>query len=498
MAFARQLVYGNCTCKDDVDLKSITSWDVVVKAFRVHMGLEEGRELIVCIDELGLLNTHLQDIYREANPDEERVKRLALDRCKALRTALMKYQDDCTARGLPEIRFVWTSLTYLFDEELQESKGSKRMIEQIPLHNLDGEGAWELLGQGLQEVVEKSNTLQWAFQMCSGNPRAIVDGFKANYNDVAENITDGHIILVGKIMQACRFETVHHSLVSENIYSVLTCSLSHDAKSSLQEKGALQSDSNGIDFINPALVYSWASTERACSEFQQQKTWVRDYFGSDKLMDPKMFERQTLVYEALLHMAFAVKKLEPTVEDYFAPAFVVAELKELKIKPDRTISIFEPTSLENLSGEELYNKLRKGCRIYSNYVSQAGVDIMIPLFLKDSQGLRLLCCQNKLISEVEGLKKVEDKAVDIDAVKKMGTWCRSAEKDAIAVHPLLYTHDRDLQTSLRTGVWFTRETMTKWFGRLGVARLSFRGKRKREEEEEGNSHSGKKKQKTDG
>ena len=409
----------------------------------------------------------------------------ALERCRALRKALMAYQDNCTDLGRPPIRFVWTSLTYLFDRELAQT-GSTRQIEQISLNNLDEKNAWSLLGDTLQAEVAESATLQWAFQMCCGNPRAIVDGFTAEYHRVENNTTDGHIRLVHNIARACRFDNSHHPLVANNIFSVLTNTLPEKDKISLREQGALHSRSDESRCLNPALVYHWASESNEAGTYVAR--CIRDYFGADKLYDPKMFERQTLAYELLLHMAYAERKEKAekeekiTVGQYLSPAFVEDDLKNLVINPRKDISFIESKSLTGLTSEELYNKLYNSCRIYSDNVSEAVVYSLVPLFLSkpgEEETLHLFCCQNKLVCEVEGLKNVETN-VSVPAIKKLIEWCGEEGHD-VSVHPLIYTaHEPGMKTK---GVWFTLETMTKWFSRLGAAKISFR-KRKRETEAE--------------
>ena len=65
-----------------------------------------------------------------------------------IRYADAKFKTDpgrVSESGLPEIRFVWTSLTYLFDEELEETEGSKKRTAHIHLGSLDEDEAFGVL-----------------------------------------------------------------------------------------------------------------------------------------------------------------------------------------------------------------------------------------------------------------------------------------------------------------------------------------------------------------
>ena len=497
VAFARQLVDANCKDKGKVDMKRITCWSVVVEAFRMHLKLADDKQLIVCIDEFALLRAHLKNIY-EGDPHQADK---AFYRWKALRISACRHQAHCTNEdGVPDIRFVWTCVTNAFDYELQERPAYRR-IAAVPVHNLGEDDAWKVLGNTLQQEVEKSAELQWAFQMCSGHPRAIVAGFMAHYKLVEDNVANGHLRLLDKIMEACGLTEEHHPLVEDNIHSAILGGVSYPKSYSLREQGVLQTVGYESECINPSLVHSWASKETGAPAVRKLKKCIRDYFGADNLTDPKMFERQVLAFEALIHMVYADckenlnKNYEKCFDRYFATAFVGNDLRSESIVPCKDVSISEHKSLEDFTSEELYNELHKGRRIYSTCDSKAGVDILIPFFVsgwgKDT--LHLLCFQNKQVGDIgKGKKKAGN--VSIAAVEEMQTWCEKESKDAITVHPLvLSTYEpRTTWPGTANGVWFTRETMTKWIGRLGGVRLNFR---KRKCKAKGEKQDGKKKSK---
>ena len=157
---------------------------------------------------------------RKQSVDESNLKSRATDRCKALRTALMAYQDRCTNNKLPEIRFVWTSLTELFDNEVTESVGSCRKIVHIPLTNLTHENALNLLSDELKGAGDL--VTEWSLNMCAGNPRAIVslpevinDGKCFGTAGLASRIASG-------LYRACMFQTLHISFVEDHLAAVLT------------------------------------------------------------------------------------------------------------------------------------------------------------------------------------------------------------------------------------------------------------------------------------
>ena len=451
VAFARQLVHGNCKDQDNLDVNKITSWEDVVKAFRMRLDLTKERPLIVCIDEMGLLRSHLKTIYGDNGK--------ALDRCRALRKALLAYQDTCTNSGSPEIRFVWTSLTHNVHTELQETEGSKRRVASIHLRNLDAEDAFKALAYvpSLQEKVQNSVKLQWAFNLCAGNPRAIRDGFIEHYTLVEQDVDDGHITLADSVMNACRFGDDELPLVEQHLSSVLTGTLAPADAAKLTNEGALHAGQYH-SHLNPALVYRWAR-----SGTTKEMKWVREYFGTDKVFNDKSFERQTLVYEALLNSAYADRNQTPTVAEYFEPAFVEDALKDRVIIPRDIVEIEKPESLA--SAGNLQQLLQDGHSIYSLNHREEGVDCLIPIFLSNQGGkeLYVACGQNKLC------KRVEVKKVEHDAVFK-----NEALKNLTEKFPLRFTtHKPDLQTEQQIGVWFTQDQIAIWQSRLGTPIISF-------------------------
>ena len=383
VAFARQLIHGNCKDESEVDEKRITSWTDVVQAFRMHLNLADGKQLIVCIDEMDILYSHLEDIYGKAK---------AHKRCRRLRTALMAYQDKCTTSRSPEIRCVWTALTHLFHEELQEAKGSKRGISCFNLRNLNEDDAFKVLESvpSLQEKVMCSPKLQWAFNLCAGNPRAIVDGFMRYYKLVKEHVDTGHILLADEVMYACRFNENHTRLVGQYLTSVLTDTLYPADADKLRNEGALHVGQDH-DHLNPALVYKWACSHlwaRSARNLdtiavKRQKEWLREYFGVDKVFNAKTFERQALAYEALLNSAHADRKLTPTVAEYFDPAFVEDALKDRVIIPRDAGSIVKTKNLSTCTN--LHRLLKSG---HSIYPSERAVGSLFPISSPEREGGR--------------------------------------------------------------------------------------------------------------
>eukprot|EP00754_Rhynchopus_humris_P046628 Rhum_TRINITY_DN6181_c0_g1::Rhum_TRINITY_DN6181_c0_g1_i1::g.19303::m.19303 len=109
-AFAQQLVWSNMQAP--ADLAKIVDIDTVVEAFRISLRLAKSDVLVVCIDGLPRLRSHL----RECKGLNEAA---AESRCLALRASLTAYEEECTRLGKPEVRFLWTSMT----AHLEAAKG---------------------------------------------------------------------------------------------------------------------------------------------------------------------------------------------------------------------------------------------------------------------------------------------------------------------------------------------------------------------------------------
>ena len=134
-----------------------------------------------------------------------------------------------------------------------------------------------------------------------------------------------------------------------------------------------------------------------------------------------------------------------------------------------------------MTGKELYDALMKGKALYSQKDNEEGVDMVIPLRCKRDEEagpqIYLFCGQNKLVESVKNLGKVEKKALEVGEKLniKLAAECeRREEKTTFAVAGLFFTtHKAELRTELRSGVWFTQESLPKWLSRLGPPRLAF-------------------------
>ena len=475
VAFARQLVQSNSRYQE-VDFNRIVDFHGVITAFRQKLGLSDEIPLIVCIDELIKLREHHIMLLRREGVDEQRLKLQATDRCKELRIALMAYQDRCTNANLPEIRFVWTSHTELFDDEMTVV-GSRRQIVHIRLTNLTHENALKLLRldelKGARDLVT-----EWSLNMCAGNPRAIVslpgvinDGKCFGTAGLASRIASG-------IYRACMFQTLHISFVEDHLAAVLTKSLNSATEDALRIRGALHKLSNGVECLIPSLVWAWANEKhtKMVGEWLVGE-WLIEYFGSDANMNPKTFEETTLYFEGLLNHAYRQLKKTPFLSEYFDGADHIQEnIEELIVHPRKVLRAEEPSSLSSLGSEELYNKLQSGQAVYSKNVVGEGGDILIPLMLSEGKKkatLYLFCAQCKLAKRVDNLQEVETKAVEIPAVQELQAWANK-QKKPLDVHGLYFTtHTPKLQTAKRKGVWFTKNSMEKWLSRLGLPRVNY-------------------------
>ena len=471
VAFARQLVQLN-SFRRDVDFNRIVDFHGVITAFRQKLGLSDETPLIVCVDELIKLREHHIMKLRKQSVDESELKSRATDRCKALRTALMAYQDMCTNANLPEIRFVWTSHTELFDNEMTASVGSRRQIVHIPLTNLTHENALNLLR--LDELKGAGDLVtEWSLNMCAGNPRAIVS-LPRVINDAKRFGTAGLASRIASgIYRACMFQTLHISFVEDHLAAVLTKSLNSATEDALRIRGALHKLSNGVECLIPSLVWAWANENHT----KMVGEWLIEYFGSDANMNPKTFEETTLYFEGLLNHAYRQLKKTPFLSEYFDGADHIQEnIKELIVHPRKVLRAEEPSSLSSLGSEELYNKLQSGQAVYSKNVVGEGGDILIPLMLSEGKKkatLYLFCAQCKLAKRVDNLQEVETKAVEIPAVQELQAWANK-QKKPLDVHGLYFTtHTPKLQTAKRKGVWFTKNSMEKWLSRLGLPRVNY-------------------------
>ena len=475
VAFARQLVQSNSRYQE-VDFNRIVDFHGVITAFRQKLGLSDETPLIVCVDELIKLREHHIMLLRREGVDEQRLKLQATDRCKELRIALMAYQDRCTNANLPEIRFVWTSHTELFDDEMTVV-GSRRQIVHIRLTNLTHENALNLLRldelKGARDLVT-----EWSLNMCAGNPRAIVS-LPGVINDAKCFGTAGLASRIASgIYRACMFQTLHISFVEDHLAAVLTKSLNSATEDALRIRGALHKLSNGVECLIPSLVWAWANEKhtKMVGEWLVGE-WLIEYFGSDANMNPKTFEETTLYFEGLLNHAYRQLKKTPFLSEYFDGADHIQEnIEELIVHPRKVLRAEEPSSLSSLGSEELYNKLQSGQAVYSKNVVGEGGDILIPLMLSEGKKkatLYLFCAQCKLAKRVDNLQEVETKAVEIPAVQELQAWANK-QKKPLDVHGLYFTtHTPKLQTAKRKGVWFTKNSMEKWLSRLGVPRVNY-------------------------
>ena len=471
VAFARQLVQTNSFRRRDVDFNRIVDFDVVITAFRQKLGLSDETPLIVCIDELIKLREHHIIELQKQSVDKSELKSRATNRCKALRTALMAYQDLCTNTNLPEIRFVWTALTELFDNEVTESVGSLRRIVHIPLTNLSHENALNLLSDELKGAGDL--VTEWSLNMCAGNPRAIV-GLSSVIAEAKRHGTAGLASRIASgIHGACMFQPLHTSYVKDHLAAVLTESLDISTEDALRTRGVLHKLSNGVECLNPSLVWAWADKNRS----ELVGNWLIEYLGSDANMNPKTFEETTIYFEGLLNHAYKQLGITPKLSVYFNGADHIQEtIRELIVHPRPVAKVQKPSSLNILESRELYNMLQSGQAVYSKNIVEEGVDILIPLTLSkgDKEAtLYLFCAQCKLAKKVANLQEVETKAVEIPAVQKLQAWA-TEEKVPLNVHGLYFTtHTPKLQTAKRNGIWFTKDSMEKWLSKLGLPKVNY-------------------------
>ena len=475
-AFARQLVQANCIQRDEVDFEKIVDFDTVVHAFRLLLNLKPDQALIVCVDELMKLRTKLDK--RGMNSDA------AHKRCQDLRSGLMSYQDHCTNEKKPEIRFVWTSLTDYFEESLRVT-GSKRDLHLVPLSSLNVEDSWKVLDEGLRTRAESDSILRWGFSLCAGNPRALADGLN-QYNElrskcVAESAAKLQLPLQLEmaIQMAFKVNACNISVVDTHFTAVLAGTLSETEKAKLLTEGyLLQGADREVLCLQPALVRLWATSGNKKTGAQEL---AAKYFSTDRFVDPKVFEEQTYLFEQLLNHAYAELKQTPEISAYFSGAYIEESLQKFSVHP-RPLprdSVFRPSSLED---EILVVKerLKEGATVYSANMKEEGVDVLIPLRLrktpaplseekesaaadddaKADDDMHIFCGQNKLVEDrIDSLTNVEKKVAK--AIKELDLGDQA--------HGLYFTtHSRGLATAHRTGVWFTRESLERWLGRMGM------------------------------
>ena len=474
-AFARQLVQANCITRDEVDFEKIVDFDTVVHAFRLLLNLKPDQTLIVCVDELMRLRTKLE--LRGMNSDA------AHKRCRLLRRDLMSYQDHCTKEKKPEIRFVWTSLTDYFEESLRES-GSRRDLHTIPLSSLNEEDSWKVLDEEVRARAESDSILRWGFSLCAGNPRALADGLN-QYNElrstcVAETAAKLQLPLQLEtaIQMAFKVNACNISVVDTHFTAVLAGTLTETEKAKLLTEGyLLQGADREVLCLQPALVRLWATSGN-------KKTGAQELAAKYFSTDPKVFEEQTYLFEQLLNHAYAELKQTPEIGAYFSGAYIEESLQKFSVHP-RPLprdSVFRPSSLED---EILVVKerLKEGATVHSANANEKGVDVLIPLDLRkspaplaekkesaaadddakaddDPPSMHIFCGQNKLVEDrVDNLSVVETKVAT--AIKELGLGDQA--------HGLYFTtHSRELATAHRTGVWFTRESLERWLGRMGM------------------------------
>ena len=471
-AFARQLVQANCIQRDEVDFEKIVDFDTVVHAFRLLLNLKPDQTLIVCVDELMRLRTKLE--RRGMNSDA------AHKRCRLLRSDLMSYQDRCTKEKKPEIRFVWTSLTDYFEESLRES-GTRRDLHTIPLSSLNEEDSWKVLDEEVRTRAESDSILRWGFSLCAGNPRALADGLN-QYNElrskcVAETAVKLQLPakLETAIQMAFKVNACNISVVAEHFTAVLAGTLSETEKAKLLTEGyLLQGADREVLCLQPALVRLWATSGNTKTVAQEL---AAKYFSTD----PKVFEEQTYLFEQLLNYAYAELKQTPEIGAYFSGAYIKKSLQKFSVHP-RPLprdSVFRPSSLEDeiLAVKE---RLKEGATVYSANMKEEGVDVLIPLRLrktpaplseekesaaadddaKADDDMHIFCGQNKLVEDrIDSLTNVEKKVAAAIEELDLGD----------QAHGLYFTtHSRGLATAHRTGVWFTRESLERWLGRMGM------------------------------
>ena len=474
-AFARQLVQANCITRDEVDFEKIVDFDTVVHAFRLLLNLKPDQTLIVCVDELMKLRSALEHLGMNSDA--------AHKRCRLLRSGLMSYQDRCTKEKKPEIRFVWTSLTDYFEETLRVT-GSRRDLHLVPLSSLNVEDSWKVLDEGLRTRAESEPILRWGFSLCAGNPRALADGLN-QYNElrstcVAETAAKLQLPLQLEtaIQMAFKVNACNISVVDTHFTAVLAGTLTETEKAKLLTEGyLLQGADREVLCLQPALVRLWATSGN-------KKTGAQELAAKYFSTDPKVFEEQTYLFEQLLNHAYAELKQTPEIGAYFSGAYIEESLQKFSVHP-RPLprdSVFRPSSLED---EILVVKerLKEGATVHSANANEKGVDVLIPLDLRkspaplaekkesaaadddakaddDPPSMHIFCGQNKLVEDrVDNLSVVETKVAT--AIKELGLGDQA--------HGLYFTtHSRELATAHRTGVWFTRESLERWLGRMGM------------------------------
>ena len=474
-AFARQLVQANCITRGEVDFEKIVDFDTVVHAFRLLLNLKPDQTLIVCVDELMRLRSALEHLGMNSDA--------AHKRCRLLRSGLMSYQDRCTKEKKPEIRFVWTSLTDYFEETLRVT-GSRRDLHLVPLSSLNVEDSWKVLDEGLRTRAESDSILRWGFSLCAGNPRALADGLN-QYNElrstcVAETAAKLQLPLQLEmaIQMAFRVNACNTSVVDTHFTAVLAGTLTETEKAKLLTEGyLLQGADREVLCLQPALVRLWATSGN-------KKTGAQELAAKYFSTDPKVFEEQTYLFEQLLNHAYAELKQTPEIGAYFSGAYIEKSLQKFSVHP-RPLprdSVFRPSSLED---EILVVKerLKEGATVHSANANEKGVDVLIPLDLRkspaplaekkesaaadddakaddDPPSMHIFCGQNKLVEDrVDNLSVVETKVAT--AIKELGLGDQA--------HGLYFTtHSRELATAHRTGVWFTRESLERWLGRMGM------------------------------
>eukprot|EP01060_Flectonema_neradi_P033832 TRINITY_DN5786_c0_g1_i1.p1 TRINITY_DN5786_c0_g1~~TRINITY_DN5786_c0_g1_i1.p1 ORF type:complete len:431 (+),score=33.27 TRINITY_DN5786_c0_g1_i1:652-1944(+) len=424
--------------------------------------------LIVCIDDLTKLRDHL--IPRGVN------------RCAELIERLMNFQDNCTDQQLPEIRFVWTAFTELF-----EAVKANRQIDTIPLLSLSHKVEDLNLLKHLDEELGSSKKLisTWLLSKCGGNPgfisrlpENILSGLK---KQLIEGGTSAASFIVNEIHNSSSYDLV----TGNDIAVVLTRSFGDPERNrTLRNGGALYTLSNGVTCLNPILVFRWAKD--ICKK-PEVKKWLTEYFENDADITFKNFERMTLYYEGLLNHSYRKLQLKPTLSQYFSGAFISEGIRDLIVHPREVVEVKKPESLANMGHEALYEALVNGHAVYSQKETEAGVDLLIPLFLSsrenDPPELHLFGGQCKLVVKLGNISKAQKLAED--ALVEFTTWAKK-RRTPIATHSLFFTthepkekknkkeKEKEKESESLKGVWFRNAAMENWLCSLGLPRVNYR------------------------
>ena len=464
-AFARQLVQSN-EGRKDIDFERIDGLDTVVAAFRLNLGLSKSEMLIVCIDGIICLQTH---VGKQVGLGEAAGRA----RCKELRAALMAYQDNCTDRGKPEIRFVWTSPTEHFETSLLEAEGRQRAHHLIPLYGLSEEDSWQLLREDLRELGRHDSLLRWGFHLCAGNPRALAHGL-SDYKPPSEDWDPVRSAeqVESAILQTCGLFETDRTCVSQHLCTVLAApeSLAEGVRERLLMSGVLHQGEHGTLRLHPVLVRKWAKERRSALQLL-----VHEYFDPDRFEEETAFEWQTYLFEQILNCAYAElvqkKKLtqKPTLQEYFAGAAFCGDatsLRRLVVHPRQLPgnAAFKPSL-------EVKTCLEAGTTVYSqDRIETSGsssftrLRVLIPLHLAETETqsprTHIFCWQ--------GRRGVVGAVGPTDA--EVGVSAGINTLDLQDAHELHLTTQNSGSTGGRTGAWFAQTSLEKWLGRMGMLR----------------------------